>query len=781
MQSTTDWYLRSPEPPPPWLVELVRSRAPGCSGKFAAQLLWQRGVRQPDVAIAFLDPDHDQPEPDNLHNETMQAAVDRLIQARDQGRQIYVIGRTSLDSLLTTALLWEGLGPYFQPGYTHFGTEMAATQFGQCPLGNQLGDSSGALLLLTTPASWGDGNATISQCRPEQVIVLQPSEGAFAPEGNASLPAVAIAYQLLVAVQDRLPDVTPTRAALGLDLVAMGLLTSGRELRGAARSLAQRGLRQLQQQLTAATRPGVAQLLQFCRDQGDRPGDRATGLSLRLAALSEHHSLQDGIELLTTVDPNRGKQLAMTVEWSAFTQKEAQQRVTRAALAQLKVMDMAELPAIILYNPQWPINVLESVAADLAQTYGRPTILFGQTSPDQPPDNPGPQPIAQGIAYPVRGLSLAPLLQEQQHLLQRVQGAGTALELSIPVANLDLFNLALNQSLRQQLGHRSFLLEVDLKVTVADLMPGTGAVLFRELQLLEPYGIRAEVPRLLLHNCAIAKPQNRRDRDPAGRAIQYLKTTAQLSDPSTPTGFPVVWWGHATRDLPTGPCDIVAELDYGKIERSDGYFLRLLAIRPATVASSTVPPLSHERWLLDQRQGQMLTVTDTEALFLRDCPVSWSQLEDWAQQAQQSDKALVLAYAPQSWLAPEQLWLRFAGMAKYMARTQVLATPAQWQQRLGLSAHTLSAGLRALEMMGYTLQHNESGIALTIPIPPAGAQRLVPTDSNPSRTTVQPLAAIQQFMHQAAEDQFQAQYFQTVPAPQLQTLLNQRRQKRPSS
>ncbi len=93
---------------PPEFIQAVRRQAPGLPGHHAAQLLWQRGICQPEQLAGFLDLQQYQPASPYEFGQEMQSAVERLQQARNRGEVVAIWGDFDADGLTATAVLWEG-------------------------------------------------------------------------------------------------------------------------------------------------------------------------------------------------------------------------------------------------------------------------------------------------------------------------------------------------------------------------------------------------------------------------------------------------------------------------------------------------------------------------------------------------------------------------------------------------------------------------------------------------------------------------------------------------
>jgi single-stranded-DNA-specific exonuclease len=428
-----DWQLKSQPTPSDWLLDLLQKRSPNPSNSFAAQLLWQRGLQDPQSVLAFLDATHYQPTSPWAFGAEMDKAVARLQEARDRQEMVFIWGDFDADGITATAVLWEGLGQFFERSQTlHFtipnrlkeshGLSIAGID---AIASHQESAARGCQLIVTCDT--GSSNEieidyaqklgidiiitdhhTLPNARPAVAAFLNPRT--FSQDHPlANLSGVAVAYKLVEALYESLPDIPQEPLENLLDLVAIGLIADLVKLTGDCRYLAQRGLARLKTQLDAPTRPGVAKMLELCRRTGDRPTDIAFGLGPRINAISRiQGDAREGVKLLTTRDPERAAVLAESAEWTNLCRKEVQQRVQREAETQLARLDVDATAVIVLSDAQWPVGVLGLVASQLAQTYGRPTILLSEARSADTEE----QHLLRGSARSVKGIDLYDLLQQ---------------------------------------------------------------------------------------------------------------------------------------------------------------------------------------------------------------------------------------------------------------------------------------------------------------------------------------------------------------------------------
>lgn len=759
-----EWQIVAPGTPPDWLLTAVHQIAPQLSGKFAAQLLWQRGLSDPQQVAGFLDPDQYQPTPAVAFSDEMEWAVARLIQARTNQEKVAIWGDFDADGVTATAVLWEGLGQFFtqQETLTYTIPNRLIESHGLSQRGLDQLAAQGCSLIITCDTGSTDleelsyaqqlgmdvivtDHHTLPDQRPPVIAIINPRS--LPPEHPlAHLSGVAVAYKLVEALYKTLPEVPQQPLETLLDLVAIGLIADLVQLSGDCRYLAQRGIERLQQQLKQRSRPGVARLLELCKRSGDRPTDISFGIGPRINAVSRiHGDASFCVELLTSQDPARCQELAAETELANSRRKALQATVERQTIAKIEQLDLSTTQVIILSDSQWPVGILGLVAGQVAQTYGRPTILL---STDQVVET--GQPLARGSARSVNGIDLYELVQEQAHLLQSFGGHPFAAGLSLKVENISLFAEAINQQFRQRIQTPpQAIIQADLTLTVADLSRDGGQALFKELKLLEPCGMGNPVPRLLIQDCWFENVWNRRIKDRNGNKLQYIKTEFELWDATVEQGFPGLWWGHYKEDIPQGKCDVIVELDFnsyrGKRQQSP-YEVRLIAVRPAgkTQDSPPAPPQ-----ILDWRQVCPLDPPLDQVAVVDQCPTSWDQLGVQCLQAQEQGKQVAVAYAAAIATSIEQ-WL---GVAKYLARTEEPVTYTQLQEKFSFSRPILELGLQTLNHVGFEAQAKGEQIEIKQAAPKPDAQQ-----------------QLQIFRQAIQEERFQQRYFQEVPVETIEEI-----------
>lgn len=90
MTQSQNWTVISVESPPEWFIQAVKSYVPASSGRYAAQLLWQRGIKDEQQLAEFVKPQLYQASSPKAFGQEMQQAVARLLEARDRTEKVTI-------------------------------------------------------------------------------------------------------------------------------------------------------------------------------------------------------------------------------------------------------------------------------------------------------------------------------------------------------------------------------------------------------------------------------------------------------------------------------------------------------------------------------------------------------------------------------------------------------------------------------------------------------------------------------------------------------------------
>jgi single-stranded-DNA-specific exonuclease len=775
MNNETQWQLESYSQIPPWFLEEIKTYPHVKNGEYLAQILWQRGINTLDKVKPFLDCQSYQPtspfEFDRLNSE-MTKAIKRFQEAIHIQEKVAIWGDFDADGVTATSVLWEGLGQFFQQNFNlkyYIPNRFRESHGLNCQGINKLAKWGVNLIVTCDTGSTNlaeidyakelgidliiTDHHTLPDVRPNVISILNPRY--FSPNHPLyHLSGVAVAYKLIEALNQSFPRLCQQSSEELLDLVAIGLIADLVNLTGDCRYLAQKGIQKLQQ----TKRPGVQRLLDLCKQKGDRPTDISFGIGPRINAVSRiHGNANFCIKLLTSKKPKLAHKLAEETDLANTRRKGLQAKVFQEAKKQIEYLDLSSTGVIVLVNNQWESGVLGLVANNIAQDYGRPTILLttAKESKKEKDSEHSTQEIARGSARSVNNIDLYELVLSQAKLLARFGGHPYAAGLTIPVENIPFFIQAINQCLRQKLDFNSLkpIIKADLIVTVAEL----GKDLFKELKLVEPCGMGNPVPKLLIKNCWFDHIGNKNEIDRKGKQVKYIRTHFRICDRSRPSGFDGIWWGHYQDELiPQKKYDAIVELDYNAYKKD--YEVRLIDVKLQQENQYLNQYLAEERRIIDNRQqNQKIEEIESSLRIMEQCPHSWHELEFEYKQALLRKQKLALAYQPKNLMSPQETWLKLVGIVKYLLRKNQQISQEKLAYELNINNNVLNLGLKAIEKLGIKSKLKEKQL------------KFFKEDYKINKLEAEKSLNI--FFEAIKEEQFQQEYFYKVPLSALESKL----------
>ncbi len=786
-----DWQLPPQLEIPPEFIAAVRACKQTIDGRYAAKLLWQRGVRDVDLLPGYLDCAKYQPSSPFAFGMEMTAAVERLKKAYIYGEKVTIWGDFDADGVTATSVLWDGLGQFFtqidlaeptlRERLNYYIPDRMKESHGLNLAGIKKLAAQGTNLIVTCDT--GSTNLkeveyatklgvdvivtdhhTLPKHRPPVTAIINPRY--FEPTHPLfHLSGVAVAYKLVEGLYATLPDIPRQPVEYLLDLVAIGLIADLVQLSGDCRYLAQQGIKRLTLQNQPdidGFRPGVHQLLKLCKRNGDRPTDISFGIAPRINAISRiHGDASFGVELLTSKDVDRCQELAAETELANTRRKELQKNTTLQVQKKLDELDLSTTSVIVIVDNNWSPGVLGLVAGQIAQEHGKPAILLSTTS-DADSGKEKVQ-IARGSARSTQNIDLYQLVNSQAHLLNSFGGHPFAAGLSINVDNIPLFTEAIDRQLRSSIGQISApAIAIDLVVTCAELNALKGRELFEDLLALEPYGMGNPVPKLLIRNCTFEEIRNKNIKDFKGNTVRYIRTTFKLSDSSTDLRFPGLWWGHYEHEIPRVNCDAIVELDFNSYEKR--FEVRLVEVRPVVTESQPqIGNRQHPLKILDFRKESVPSSIESDAIvWVKECPKDWAELQTYYRQAIYTNSKLALDYQTANLTISREIFQTLVGIAKYLAQHNRSVNLQKLKAKLAIGDRSLKLGLEALTELGFRSSFDLQANAVKIESAPQSTTQNFDLYSLPLVHAL--LAAIE-------EEQFQRQYFLQVPVYTLESVL----------
>ena len=459
------------------------------------QILYNRGITDPDEMAAFLHADQPTTTADLFQMAGMNRTVDRIRRAIKAAEPIAIYGDYDVDGVTATALLVQTLAA-FGANVRPYIPRRADEGYGLNPEALQHLKDDGVRLVITVDC----GVRSLAEVAFAKAIGLDlivsdhhmPTEDlpdAYAlinpkqpdcPYPFKELAGVGLAFKiaqalLLVNAKTDTAKVDLTEDEL-LDLVALGTVADLAPLLGENRVLVARGL----QQLRRTRRPGLRALLNF---SGSKIIDTSTigfALGPRLNAAGRLDHALNAYDLLMTTDPAVAERIALDLD----SRNRDRQVLTRELFEKAReiVMEHADGSALLFAaDPSFNSGVVGLVASRLTEEFYRPSVVIEQ----------GPH-ESRGSCRSIPEFHITRALDECRELFVRHGGHAAAAGFTVETAKLDILAQRLSEIAQRVLGGQELLptLAVDAVLHLHKLKPD----LFRALKQLEPHGYANATP-----------------------------------------------------------------------------------------------------------------------------------------------------------------------------------------------------------------------------------------------------------------------------------------------
>ncbi len=454
---------------------------------FLAILLTTRGIVDPDEAYAFLlGEEMDDP----FSFADMDAAVERIGLALDNGERIMVYGDYDVDGITSTALLYSYLKrqganvQYRLPtregdGYgLHMGL---IDEFAEKDIQLVITVDNGVTAVeeIAYAAQKGIDVVVTDHHQPKEelpaaVAVVDPHR-ADCQSGCVNYAGVGVAFMLVCALEG---DADSVMEEYG-DLLALGMLADVMPLVGTTRNLVRRGLAVMNH----LRRPGLRALAQLAglSDKELTATRVVFSIAPRLNAAGRIADPIIAAQLLLEEDAAQAERLAQQVHDCNTARQTAETQILKCIEEDLiahpeKLADRV----LVIEGNDWPAGVIGILAARLTERYGKPSILLSVTDG-----------IARGSGRSIEGFSLFDALCACADDLVTFGGHELAAGLSVLPGNIETFRKKINAYAKETHPQMPVpTLRVDFKLRPA----GVDVEKLAMIAAMEPFGAGNPAP-----------------------------------------------------------------------------------------------------------------------------------------------------------------------------------------------------------------------------------------------------------------------------------------------
>lgn len=485
------------------------------------QILAARGLTDAAAKAAFCEPDlnvrYNAHKHDPLLLPDMQAAIDRIVQAKQRGELIYIYGDYDIDGLTATTILLEA--------FAKFGLNRQAFIPNRFTDGYGLNKDAirtlkekGAQLIVTVDCgSLSHAEIELASTLGMDVIVtdhhsvadtMPPAIATINPKRTdhtypfKDLAGCGVAFKLVQALQTKLNGLPAGHEKLLLDLVAFGTVCDVVTLLDENRANVFCGLEVMRQM----RRPAFKALSAVAGVQPSKIDARTLGFAFgpRLNAAGRLETAQHSLDLLTATDPMQALELAQKLDDMNVKRRADQDKIFKAALAQAE--QFADDPVLVLSGKEWSHGIIGIVAAKILERHFKPTFVLEEM---------GEQ--AKGSARSFGDFSAVEAIRAADQWLIKGGGHKLAAGVTMRTEHIDNFRKAVNDFYRasgfkDQLKH----LEPIADAIVEDVRE-LNHELVAFLKTLEPFGHGNPEPVFHMQQAVIHKRQH------LGRDGSHLK------------------------------------------------------------------------------------------------------------------------------------------------------------------------------------------------------------------------------------------------------------------
>lgn len=457
--------------------------------KLLEAILASRSLTDPQDREAFLHPDFDAFRHDPFLLPDMEAAVERLIRAKEKKEKVVIYGDYDIDGLTATTVLLDSFEKFgisasaFIPNRFVEGYGLAT------PAIEKLAGEGAQLIVTVDCGSLSHEQITRANELGVDVIVtdhhsvaetMPPAIATINPKRTdheypfIDLAGVGVAFKLVQALQTKLDGLLKGQEKWLLDLVALGTVCDVVTLVDENRANVYWGLEVMKK----TRRPGIRALMAVSRVEPDKLVARSLGFGLgpRLNAAGRLETAQLALDLLRTEDPQEALSLANTLDGMNTARRAEQDKIYKSAIVQAETYH--ELPVLIVSDPAWSHGIIGIVAAKLLERYSKPTFVLQELEDG----------TAKGSARSYGDFSAVEAIRATETLLIKGGGHKLAAGVTIETTNIAPWREAVNTY------HRSLKLTDQKKHLVAAsevTLPDFNQMVenaVKELSQLEPFG-----------------------------------------------------------------------------------------------------------------------------------------------------------------------------------------------------------------------------------------------------------------------------------------------------
>ncbi|MCK8480348.1 single-stranded-DNA-specific exonuclease RecJ [Psychroserpens algicola] len=268
-----------------------------------------------------------------------------------------------------------------------------------------------------------------------------------------------------------------------LDLVATAIGADIVPITGENRALAYFGL----QVINNNPRPGIKAIIEQTKKPELTITDVVFIVAPRINAAGRMKHGNYAVTLLTETDDHLAETYAKEINEFNLDRREADQQITKEALAQIEDNNEQNRLTSVVYHESWHKGVIGIVASRLTETYYRPTLVFTKSGD-----------MLAASARSVKGFDVYNALQACSEHIEQFGGHKYAAGLTLKAENYEAFKQAFEDEVSNTID-RSLLIpeiKIDAQIEISDITPK----FYRIIRQFAPFGPGNMTPIFMSQN-----------------------------------------------------------------------------------------------------------------------------------------------------------------------------------------------------------------------------------------------------------------------------------------
>ncbi|MDB8793775.1 single-stranded-DNA-specific exonuclease RecJ [Romboutsia sp. 1001216sp1] len=288
---------------------------------------------------------------------------------------------------------------------------------------------------------------------------------------------------------------------------------------------------------------GLRELIKVCGVETEKIGSSHIGFSIgpRINASGRLGYSMLGVELFTTKDTEKAKEIAMLLEEKNNERQLIEGKMYQEAEAIIEANEKYKTDKVlVIANEGWQHGVIGIVASKLTEKYYKPTILLTIENGE-----------ATGSARSIKGFSIFDALVRCKDLLNKFGGHEQAAGLSLDKENIDKLSNEVNKFAEYELTEEDLIENVKAELELKE--ESISLELVEELHKLEPYGLNNPNPRFIVRDAILKSIIT------MGKNKQHIKFTIEKEKSYECIGFNMAYLKE--RYMPGDKVDVLFQLD----------------------------------------------------------------------------------------------------------------------------------------------------------------------------------------------------------------------------